>query len=195
MTRYVGPTVETLLKRVREQGGIAVDENFATEIVSTCQRIVNIKFRSVIETSLMATKAEKLVYWIRTELPNCIDIITVSEEGRALHECKQLNELGAYDTDWFRKVDGTRFEAWHQMARDLFILYPGKAAISSVSVEYVKATTRHTDFSKSYNLEMELDDDEVEFALSIAETVLLTRSRKFESLEAKLKRLGEMLGE
>lgn len=193
MTSYVGPTVESLLRRIREQGGFALSEDFATEILSICQRVVNIKMQSVVETKLMPTKAEKLIYWTRTELPLCADVLDVKEEGRSLVKCDSLMDLGNFDADWFRKIDGTRFEAWHTMSRDLFILYPGKASASVVSVDYVKLTARHTNFSDSYNSEMELDESGVEFASLLAETVLLARSRKFSTLEKKLKRLENLL--
>lgn len=195
MTRYVGSTVETLLRRVREQGGLATDLDFATQVISICQRVINISLQRVIEEATLNTKAEKLLYWIREELPNCLDVLYVREGNRKLFRCKTLVDLSAYDVDWFRKIDGTQFDAWFQFARDVLVIYPAKATTSSVMVAYVKSLTEHTSFSDSYNTAMDLPDEDVDLVLLLAETILLARSRKFETLESKLKRLEGFLNE
>lgn len=64
------------------------------------------------------------------------------------------------------------------IGRSYFILYPGKAGASSVSITSIKDLTIYTDYSALGATAMELPDEEVEIALKVAEIVALARRRK-----------------
>ena len=169
------------MRRVRQEGGLAVAPSFATHIYSYCEQLTNTKTQRVISTATLTTPKEKLLFHYRTEITDAIDILTIREDGRRVERAASLSALSAYDIDWFRSITGTRFEAWHQIGRDILILYPGQAAISSVSIEYVKLLTFHTDFNASYNTDSELPSEDVELALKLSEIILLANMRQLDA--------------
>ena len=194
MARQIGPTVEILMRRVRQEGGLAVDPDFATEIYSRCEQVVNTFTRRVLSSTTLATPKEKLLFHYRDEISDAIDIVSIRESGRRIERADSLIALSAYDIDWFRKVDGTRFEAWHQIGRDILILYPGQASVSSVTVEYVKLLTLYTDFTAYYDTNSDLPDEDIEFALQLAELILLTRLRQLDVANKLLKAFAQLVG-
>jgi hypothetical protein len=194
MSRNVGPTVDTLLTRVRQSGSIAVDEDYATQILTICQQILNIYLKRIVTSTTLTTLAEKLVYSIPSDLTTAVDVTDVTESSRSLRHCPSLKDFASYELNWFRNITATRFEAWCQVSRDLLIIYPGKAANSSVVVEHVKATTIYTDYSAAYNTALELPDEEIDYALRLAEAVLLLRARNQTLTKARLADLATALG-
>ena len=193
MARQMGPTVEILMRRVRQEGGLAVAPNFATEIYSRCEQVVNTYIQRVTATTTLTTAAEQLLYHYRTEITDAIDILEVRESGKRLEKCDSIIALSAYDIDWFRKVDGTAFNAWCQIGRDILIIYPGKASASSVTVKYVQLLALHTDFTTSYNTDSELPDEDIEFALQLAELVLMARFRQVDKARELIGVLGGVM--
>lgn len=193
MARTLGPTIEQILRRVRQEGGLAIDLDAAVKWFSRCNRTANMVLKRVLTSESFTTVKQKLVYNIRADIANCLDMLTVVEGTRELLRCKTIDDLSAYDIDWFRKIDGTQFEAWVQVARDLFILYPAKAAGSSVTVTYVKLLTAYTELQNEYTEELELPDEDVEFAMLLTELVLLSRNRKFAAAATRIQRITDYL--
>jgi len=187
MPRQIGPTVEILMQRVRQTGGLAVDPDFATEIYSYCEQIINAHTKRVITSTTLTTPKEKLLFHFRTEISDALEIVTIRESGRRIEKFTTLDQISAYDIDWFRNITGTRFEAWIQLSRDLLILYPGQAAISSVDIEYVRKLTQYTNFAASYNTDSELPGEDIEMVIELAEIVLLTRFRQIKEAQDKMK--------
>jgi hypothetical protein len=194
MARDYQTTVDLLIQRVRQSGGVAVTTNFATEVLGKCERLTNAYTKRVTASSSFTTTGKQLMYDYRSTLTTAIDILDVSESNRPLFKCRNLHELSAYDIDWFRKIDGTRFEAWCQVARDFLIIYPAKAANSSVTVTYTKLPTAYTTYAAASGNNMTLPDEDVELALSLAEVVLLARNRDKDQLPVKLEHLKRTLG-
>jgi hypothetical protein len=182
------------MRRVRQEGSLAVAPDFATQIYSYCEQLSNTRSQRVISTTSLTIPKEKLVFHYRTEIPDAIDILTVREDGRRIERAASLISLSAYDIDWFRSIDGSRFEAWHQVGRDILILYPGQAAISSVSIEYVKLLTFHDDFNVSYNTDSELPDEDIEVALKLSEIILLANLRQLDVAKRLIEGFAQKYG-
>jgi len=189
MTRQIGPTVEILLKRVRQEGSLAVDPDFATRIYSLCEQITNTYTQRIITTDTLTVPKQKLLFHYRDEFSDAIDIKTIrdSSTGRRIERVSTLRELFAYDYDAFRNITGTRVEMWCQISRDILILYPGLAAASTVEITYVNLLTERTDFTTNYNEDSELPDEDIEMALELAEITLLTRLRQLKETQDKIK--------
>jgi hypothetical protein len=190
----IGPAVEIILRRVRQSGSLAFSEDSATQILTLCQQILNISLRRVFVSETLTTKKEKLVYSIPSDLTNAVDIVSIVEGDRELLPCKSLTEFDAIETNWFRNITASRFEAWHQPSRDIFFIYPGKAADSSVVVESVKATTIYSDFSIYYNTALELNEEDYEILFRLTELVILTSARKSKPFAATLEIFKRLMG-
>ena len=57
-TRNIGPTVETLMRRVRQEGGLAVDLDLATKIYSYCEQVTNAFTKRIRLTTSLTTPKE-----------------------------------------------------------------------------------------------------------------------------------------
>lgn len=188
MARTVAATVDILLERIRQAGGVAVTTNFATVIVSHCQRIVNAGTRKVVGSASLTISANTIVYAYRASLTSAVDVLTVKEGTRLLQKCTSLADFAAYDATWIDAV-GTRFEAWMQIGRDILIVWPAKTGSSSVTVSYSKLTAAYTNYTNDGATNLDLPDEDVDYALNLAELILLIRGRQFDVFNRRVKEL------
>ena len=194
MSRDYQTTVDLLIQRVRQTGGIAVTEDFATEVLGKCERLLNAFLRRVIASDTFTTTAKQQIYDYRSTLTDAVDIIEVSESSRPLFKCDRIEQFSAYESGWFRNITGTRFEAWHQIARDFLIIYPAKAANSSVTITYTQLVDAYTDYDSASGNNMSLPDEDVETALSLAEILLLARNRNAAQIATRLNQFLPLIG-
>jgi len=194
MSRDYQTTVDLLVQRVRQDGGVAVTDDVATEVLGKCERLLNAHLKRVITSNSLATVGSTLIYDYRSSLTDAIDILDVVESSRTLFKIDHIEQFEAYDIDWFRKVGGTRFEAWHQIARDFLIIYPAKAGASSVTVTYTKLVDVYATYAAASGNNMTLPDEDVETALALAEIVLLARNRNATQIAVRLEPLIALLG-
>lgn len=194
MSRDYQTTVDLLIQRVRQTGGVAVTQDFATEVLGKCERLLNAHLKRVIASDTFTTTAKQQIYDYRSTLTDAVDILEVSESSRTLFECKELSVFSAYEVGWFRNITATRFEAWHQIARDFLIIYPAKAANSSVVVTYTKLLDAYTTYAAASGNNMSLPDEDVETALALAEVILLARNRNAKQIAVRLDPLITLLG-
>lgn len=186
MSHQIGPTVEKLVRRVRQEGGTAVPLDLACEIYSLCEQTLNTHLGLVTATSTVSIPKQKLVFEYRSIIPNAIDIKSIRQSNRRIEKISFPSMLSAYDIDWFRTINGTQFECWCQVGRDILLLYPGQAAISSIEIEFVKLLPLHTDFSLAYTTTSELPTEYSDISLSLAETILMARFRQFDGIKEQL---------
>ena len=187
--------VDLLQQRIRQEGNIAITQNFATEVLSRCERLINAYLRRVTASTSFTTAAYTTIYNYRGTLTSAIDIISVEESNREIPWCS-LADLSAYDQAWFRRTsqeDTERFEFWTQLGRDAFILYPAKTAASAVTVEYSKLVTGYTTYASVASVAFELSRDDAEYAIALAEIILLARSRQFTTIQERMKTLIKAL--
>lgn len=194
MARDYQTTVDLLVQRVRQDGGVAVTDNFATEVLGKCERLLNAHLHRVIASEAFTTTAKQQLYAYRSTLTAAIDILEVAESSRSLFKIDRIEQFSAYELGWFRNITATRFEAWHQIARDFLIIYPAKAANSSVTVTYTKLVDAYTTYAAASGKDMSLPDEDVEAALALAEIVLFARNRNIDQIQARVELLVDLLG-
>ncbi len=183
--------VDLLQQRIRQEGNIAVTQNFATEVLSRCERLINAYLRRVTASTSFTTTAYTTIYNYRATLTAAIDIMSVTESNREI-PFATMDALSAYDQIWFRRT-GTRFEFWTQIGRDAFILYPAKVANSAVTVEYSKLVAGYTTYASVASVAFELPRDDAEYAIALAEIILLARSKQFTTIQERMKTLIKAL--
>jgi len=186
---------DLLQERIRQIGNVAVTQNFATNVLSRCERIINAYTGSVTAVSNFSSIAEQLFYDYRATLTSAIDITEISESNRTLTKCASLADLSALDIDWFRNITGTRFEAWCQIARDTLVVYPAKAAAGTndLSITYTKLPAAYATYAAAGSKNFELPDRDVELAIALAEIILLARGRAFETISTRIKQFTRTL--
>ena len=201
MSRVYSTTIDLIDRRVRQltnAGGANYQANkdLTSQILGMCERLANTHLRAVKATSNFSTTAKTLVYDYRSTLTSAIDILEITESSRPLLRCDTLNDLNALDIDWFRKTDGTRFEAFCQLGRDFLIIYPAKAAsgTNDLSITYSKLVTGYADYSSLTTETLTLADEDAELAIAMAEIVLLARFRQLNDVKVRVAQVAARLG-
>lgn len=187
--------VDLLQQRVRQEGNIAITQNFVTEVLSRCERLINTYLRRVTASTSFTTTAYQTIYNYRGTLTAAVDILSVTESNREI-PFATMEALSAYDQAWFRRTSQEtteRFEFWTQIGRDAFILYPAKTGASAVTVEYSKLVTGYTTYAAVSAVAFELPRDDAEYAIALAEIILLARTRQFDTVQARMKKLIKAL--
>lgn len=194
MAKTAGNVADLILRRVYSYGGISHTQAEVIGWLSKTQRVANAYLKKVRSSANLSTLEQKLVYKLRDDLASAIDVTRITESrtgtDEELFRVADLRELGAYNTSWFRKVDGTRFDAWAQLGRDLLIIYPGKAAGSTLTVHYTKLTTALSAAGDAF----ELDDEDVHVATDLAEIMALARDKQITVCQEKIRQLSDYLG-
>ena len=185
---------DVVMKRVYAYGGVAHDKSWVISILSKCQRVINAFTGSVESSAALTVLKEKLVYVLRNELAECLDVSKVTESRTGVdHELARVTtpqELAAFDIDWFRKIDGDRYDAWLQIGRDLLIIYPSKAADGTLTIQYTKLTDELVNNTDAFDLA----DEDVSPVLDLAELVLLARDKQIAPGLEKAGQLAAHLG-
>ena len=194
MARTIASVVDSLLARTRLVGNIGLTQDFATEILTISQQIANAHLKKVITTANLTVNSNDIFYTLLSEFSDAIDILSMRVSGRKLLHFKTLEELSAYDPEWYTSAGESRVEGWHQIGRDYLIVYPGVTTGATVSCEYTKATTIKTSYAGLGAATMDLNDEDTEVALKIAELLLLVRSKKPKVIKAALDDLTLRLG-
>jgi len=196
MSRTYSTTVDLLQQRVRQSGNVGITQDLACQVFGMCERLANTYLRRVTATSTFSTSAVTLIYDYRATLTTAIDILEITESNRPLLKCDTLHELNALDPDWFRKIDGTRFEAFCQLGRDFLIIYPAKAAggTNDLSITYTKLVTAYADHSALTTETLTLPDEDADLAVALAELVLLSRFRSHNDIKIRIASLAKQFG-
>jgi hypothetical protein len=188
-----GNVADLILKRVYAYGGISHTQAEVIDFLSKTQRITNAFLGKITSSSALTVLGSKLVYKLRDDLASAIDVLWITESRAANDEellhVASLDELTAYDQDWFRCVTATRFDAWVQLGRDLLILYPGKAAGGTVTVGYTKLLTALTAAGDT----LELADEDLHVVADLAEIICLARDKQITVCREKLQQLATYL--
>lgn len=192
MARSAGSVTDILLARVRQTGAPGTTNDFAMQILSKCQRVVNAGLKRVASSGSLTTAANTLVYSYRETFTSAVDILSIKEGYREIQRCDSLLDLEAYDVDWPTAV-GTRFEFWLQLGRDVLILYPSKEGASSATVIYTTLTSEYDSYAEDSGTDMDLSDEDVDMALGIAEVVLLLRNKQIALAQSRAKVISEDL--
>ena len=193
MAKLAGDVADILIERVYATGGVAHTQAWVIALLSKTQRVANAYLRAVRSSTALAVLAEKLVYKLRDDLPNAIDITKATESRSGndenIEHVSELLYLSSYDVDWFRNITGSRYETWTQLGRDLFVIYPAKAAPGTATIHYTKLTSALTVAGSA----SELSDEDVHIASDLAEIVLLARDKQIVECSNKLEQLAEYL--
>lgn len=182
-------TVDLLVARTRQSGGIAVELNTATEILTICQQIINIALQRVTVTDTLVTSAYQNIY---EHTPGKADVLSLFENNKELLKANNLHEIAAYDPQLFTTT-GDTFTAWCPIGRKYFFLYPAKTISGTIGRTYVYETVVHPVYADLTTETMEMQDDDLEKVLRLAEMVLLMRSRDVQLIQATMSTFNDLM--
>lgn len=193
MARNIQTVVDTLMLRVRQEGGIALDSDVATEVYSRCEQVTNAALKRVLASGSFTVLAATLLYSYRTQLTKAIEIVDVETSTREIPESQRFADFSAYELAWYGNVTGTRTESWAQRGRDILVLYPGLASGTTVTVKYVKLIDLYTTYASVAAVNSELPDEDVDIALALAELTFLLRFRLLDKIPQRFESIIKLL--
>ena len=188
MPNTAATLLDILARRVRDPSNVAHPRDFARDVLSRCQRVLNASLELVTrEDTLVLAAGTPQVYNVTATLPNAIRLVAIREGTRQLARVDWAM-LGAADPGWpLRLADS--FVAWSLVGRDRLLLYPGvpqtggRETVTVVSVGLTTVLSADT-------TELQLPNHTHTLLLDLAEAVLLLRDRQFESFDDVVERLA-----
>lgn len=183
--------INILLYRCRQTGSVALDPDFAIELMSMVEDMVATKLNRNVSDETFVTEPYRIIYPM-SALTSSNRIASMNNGTADLHNAKNLDELSAFNAGWFRET-GTEFKVWSQIANSYFVVWPAKTTASSITVSASRQITRLTDFSSQSGTEISLPREDHELLLKMCEAIALLRSRDVELLKNRIKKLGEMM--
>lgn len=182
-------TTLTILRRVRDPGGLGHSTTLAMDLLSRSQQLISAQKNKVLAEGTLATIDSQLFYPILANFPGAIRLTEIREGNRQL-DFVPFREFCYFKTDWLRDV-GDYHKMWSTIGHDLLILYPAVAESHSLTVEYTKLLDEVTAPAQTF----ELSDDEMLETMELTEILLYLRSRDFDSLNKLIPRFKEHLSD
>jgi len=180
MPYVTGDLVDQVLNRVRDPNGMGTPRDLVRLFLTHLQRLVNCRFASVVATASLTTNASQNFYQVPpTVLADSMRLVGIREGSRDLGKVP-WQQFFYLSTSWHQQI-GTSFYQWSMIGRDFLIIYPAKAAGSSVTLVYAKLTAVLTDDLVA----IEIPDDEVPLLLDLCEAIIYLKQRTYVPL-AKL---------
>ena len=191
MPLNVGIQRQTLLSRVRDPNGTANSPVLIWDLFNRLQWAVNAQIEDVVAVAPLALNARRCVYQISAVVPNAQKIVGVRDGDKDLYPM-EFDLLRGLDRSWFRRCRD--YLKWFALAGyDLLIVGPPQDSLqeaTSVSVVYNAKTTPITSDASTFQLQ----DENVQSVMELAEAVLLAKARDWPSAQEALKRAVKSLG-
>lgn len=175
--------ITELMRRHRNASADRVARSFVRDILTQCQRILNLHFGDRIVTAAFTPSAERTLYTVAAVAADVAKIVAVRESGRELF-ISAFEGIVDTDLDWLRRT-GPRHELFSRVGADLWVLYPAKLSPTAIDVVYVTIPADVADAATP----IDLSDELVPMLLDMAEAVLAMRVRVWTALPDLLERL------
>lgn len=180
-----------LLGRARDPFGTANSASMIWDLFNRLQWAVNAQIEDVVEAGTLTLLAKQCVYALNSNLANALKVVGVQDNNRDLYPMK-FDQLRGYDRYWFRRFrDSLR---WFCLCGyDLLIVGPPQETLQSattVSVRYRKKTTAIVSDATNF----EIQDENVQSVMNLAEAILDAKARDWPAAQAALERAVQQLG-
>jgi hypothetical protein len=175
-------------RRLRDPNNERHARTLVRDVMSQCQRIVNLVKRDKVASSSFTPTAGRTLYATSEVAATIARIITIRQFGRDLHEVA-FGELAHVEHRWLRAT-GKRYELFARVGGDLFTLTPALDTPVAVDVVYVTAPTDLTDGAG----DVVISDEYIPLLLDMTELVLAMRVRLWQGSDELLDRIKRGLG-
>jgi hypothetical protein len=183
-----GATLITeLARRLRDSGNTAHTRVLLGQVLSHCQRAVNLQLRLVKATVTFTPNAGRTLYTTDELAADVGRIERIRALDRMLPELPWRGLLGNSAT-WYRDV-GMQPRVWAQIGSNLFVLSPRMLVPEALDVVYTIIPADVADAAT----DVDLPDEWVPLVLDLAESVMLFRARLYGPLEAVMARLSTLI--
>lgn len=136
MSFIVGPLITTALNRVRDIQGSMTSRTTVLDLFRHSQNIVNAALSLIVETAVLTTNKNRLIYDYSVDLPLALKVIGVRYLEKDL-ELIKINDLLILSPKWHRKV-AQNMQMFVPLGRNMLVLYPGLPFDATIKVTYSK---------------------------------------------------------
>jgi hypothetical protein len=159
------------------------------DVLTQCQRIVNLHTADVVTITTSFTPAAGRVLYRRTEIASDVArVLAVRQEDRELWEVPWRSLVHA-DAAWYRAV-GPRHELFSRIGTSLLAIYPARENPVALSVSYISVPTDLTDGAA----DVTISDEWIPLLLDLGELVLTAKNREFPRMADVMHRLQTAMG-
>ena len=187
----VGTQRAILLGRIRDPLGNANSEELIWDLFNRLQWAVNAQIEDVVGNAPLALLPQQCVYPINANLAQCQKVLGVRDGTKDLYPM-EFDQLNGLDRSWFRRFrDSLRWFAL--CGYDLLFVGPPPETLQSqteVTVFYKALTTPIVSDSS----EFELQDENVQSVMELAEAILLAKARDWAAAKEAVQRAVKSLG-
>jgi hypothetical protein len=178
--------ITELSRRLRDPNNERHARSLVRDVLTQCQRVINIYGEHVTTTASFTTTAGRTLYATSEVASNVAKIAAIRYEGRELLEVG-WRQLVHADPHWLRNV-GTSPQQYARIGGNLFALVPAGPALT-VSVVYVTTPADLTDGVG----DVALPDEQLPALLDMGELVLTARTKNYKVAREIGRRLAQNL--
>ena len=190
MAKNVSALIDELQLRLRDTGAFAITDALAMRFLSYGVGYASLAFQDTITAVNLTTERHRLVYALPETSERIVRVVrAVTADGRDLHQAT-LNDLNLNGPSWFRQT-ADRMESFTPVGKRLLVLYPAIDRVELVELWCRVIPALYTDASTDTT--SAISDDLVPLALTIAETLLLIRERRFDRIKPQLELIQKYL--
>ena len=180
--------ITELSRRLRDPSNERHARTLVRDVLTQCQRVVNLAKRDKVATTSFTPTAGRTLYQNSEVASTVARILTIRQSGRDLHEVA-FPELAHVEHRWLRAT-GKRYELFSRIGGDLFALTPALDTPLAVDVVYVTVPADLTDGAG----DVVISDEYIPLLLDIGEVMLAGRVRMWPGMEELLDRVKRGLG-
>jgi len=134
MATLVADLLTEIYRRTRDPNRTATPEALGIQFLSQAQEVLNVYLKSTLDTVTFTLSANRLLYQLSTEMPDCARVEAVRVGTRDLVELP-WTQLWQLDKQWFRRIDSANLlQHWARVGRDMLVVYPGPLTAMDVSI-------------------------------------------------------------
>lgn len=185
MALNVGTQRLTLLARARDQYGTANSAFMIWDLFNRLQWAVNAQIEDVVASTSLTLNVKQCVYGINALIPDALKITGVRDGNKDLYPMK-FDGLRGLDRYWFRRFKD--YLKWFALCGyDLLIVGPPQETLqeaTTANIFYQKKTAAITSDGSNF----ELQDENVQSVMELAEAILLAKARDWPGSQQALQR-------
>lgn len=181
--------ITELSRRLRDPNNTRHARTLVRDVLTQCQRIVNLHTADVVTITTSFTPTAGRVLYRRTEIASDVArVLAVRQEDRELWEVPWRSLIHA-DAAWYRAV-GPRHELFARIGTSLVAIYPARENPVALSVSYTSVPADLTDGLA----DVTISDEWIPLLLDLGELVLTAKNREFVRMADVMKRVQTAAG-
>lgn len=165
--------ITELSRRLRDPNNTRHARVLIRDVLSQCQRVVNLHYADDILSTSFTPSAGRTLYRTSEIASTVARVVAVRQQDRDLHEV-DWRQLVHSDAHWYRR-QGPRHELFARIGGSLVVVYPARETPESITVDHVSIPANLTDGAG----DVTISDELIPLLLDLGELILTAKNREF----------------